>query len=506
MRRLLLALLIGSAILAQPSTVAASPGGLDTDAIDAYVEGYLDRHGLAGAEVAVVRDGETVHTAAYGGNDDAATTTRTPMATGSTGKSITAFAVLQLVEAGKVALDDPVVTHLPEFALDDKRVDDITVRQILSHTSGMPSPIIVAPAATLTEGVARLQDWELAADPGQKYLYSNMNYHLAGRLVEVVSGTSFASYLEQNLFAPLGMDDTHSVNTTRDETPGLHGGHVTAYGLTVHAEEMEQLIAGAGSIITTAEDMAKWLGMLTRDGEASDGTRLLPAKLLDEAQSPQPNANGNGLGWQLSSPGVDPPRVGHSGATSRYSAQLDVVPDSGYGVSVMLNSFTPTFEHNYAISSGIIDITEGRTPELGTPVPTLMDAGLGVVTLLVIGLSVLGVRRAKRWAARRRSWPAWRVALRLLPQLIGPVLAIMLFGVVPALKNNPATPIDILFFWPAFMVLMLALGASGVALIAARVLSRARLGAVEASALLPGRVVRDFSALVGAPFDRRGWT
>src|SRR5699024_11899571 len=109
---------------------------------------------------------------------------------------------------------------------------------------------------------------------------------------------------------------------------GLQHGHVTAYGTTWPLRETDQLLAGAGGIATTAEDQARWLAMLTNDGAAPDGQQLLSPELLDAAQSPQAGTDGEGLGWHLSGEGVDPPRVGHSGSTSRYSAQLDTVPSS----------------------------------------------------------------------------------------------------------------------------------------------------------------------------------
>lgn len=450
------------------SAAPAEPEQLDTDTVDSYVEDYLDRHGLVGAAVAVVQDGQVLHTAGYGDSHGAQTSAETPMAIGSVSKQMTAFALLQLVDDGRVDLDDPVTEHLPEFTLADERLGDITIRHLLSHTSGLPNPVIVAPASDLSEGVQRLQDWQLDADPGQQYAYSSMNYHVAARLIETVTEVPFATYLEENLFHPLGMDDTRTVDTTSTDDRGLAGGHVTAYGTALPLPEMEQLVAGAGGVVSTAADQARWLAMLTNDAAAPSGEQLLSPELLDEAQSSQPGADGDGLGWHLSGESVDPPRVGHSGATSRYSAQLDLVPSSGYGVVVMLNSFTPTSEHPYSISSGIIDITEGATAQPGTPLPTLLDAGLGLLTLLVLALTVVGIRRAALWSRRRTGWPRWRLGLRLLPQIIGPVLAVLVFVGLPSLEGNATTPVDAFGLWPAAMVLLLSLAASGVALIIAR--------------------------------------
>lgn len=106
------------------------------------------------------------------------------MRIGSVSKTFTAFAVLQLVEQGKIQLDEPVVKYLSTVKLDDPRWKDVTIRQLLSHTSGLPNPTIVAPANTLKEGVKRLQDWKLQSDPGTKYAYSNPNYWLLAFLVE----------------------------------------------------------------------------------------------------------------------------------------------------------------------------------------------------------------------------------------------------------------------------------------------------------------------------------
>lgn len=456
--------------VAQASATSSGPRAtsLDSDKVDEFVADYLDRHGLPAASIAVVRDGEVLHTAGYGEVDDDPVTAETPMAIASASKSFTAFAVLQLVGAGEVRLDEPVTAYLPDFELDDRRADDITVRQLLSHTSGLPNPLIVPPADTLAESVAHLDDWQLATDPGEQYAYSNANYHVAARLVEVVTGTPFATYLDEEVFAPLGMDDTVSASTTRDDVPGLGEGRITAYGLAIPAREMEKFIAGAGGIVTTAQDIAQWLALQTDDGRTSGGRELLPARLLTESHTPQPGADRYALGWRESSAGVDPQRISHAGSHSRANAEVDLVPSSGYGVAVMLDSFTPTFEHAYEISAGIIEITEGGSPSPGTPVATLIDLTLGALTVLVIALTVRGVRRSRRWAERRATWPLWRYLLRLLPLVIFPAVVVWVFGVLPVLEGNTATPLDALLLWPAAMVLLLALAGSGAVLLVQR--------------------------------------
>lgn len=447
-----------------PSARADTPQRLGTS-VDDFVRAYLDRHGLPGASVAVVQDGDLVYEQGYGADSDgAALSPTTPLRLASVSKSFTAFAVLQLVDRGRVELDAPVVDYLPDFHLADSRGDDITVRQLLSHTSGIPSPTIVSPAQTPAEAASAVGQLPLSSTPGSSYRYSNLNYWVAAWLVEVVSGRSVDDYLAAEVFQPLGMTGTQATTTSSTPVDGLVDGHVTAYGTAFDAPEPEQMFAGAGGVSSTAADMSRWLAMYQRRGTAEDGARILSPALVDEALAPQPNAGRAGLGWAESSPGITPARISTSGVLGTFNAQQDLVPSSGYGVVVLLNSYTPTREHAYAISSGIIALTEGGTPDLGTRAPMIIDLALAALTALVLALGVRGVLRAERWADRRRAWPVWRLLLRLLPQLVMPALAFILFVVGSSLRGNSFTPADIFRIYPALTVLVLAAAVVGLVL------------------------------------------
>lgn len=468
-----LVLVLTSLMSAGPA--AAQPTTLDTERIDDFVGSYLDRHGLPEAEIAVVRDGELVHERGFGETSEGRQVTpTTKMRIASVSKSITAFAVLQLVDQGKVELDQPVKRYLPEFEMADARAAEITVRQLLSHTSGHATPTIIPPADTLEEGVARQREWALTADPGTRYRYSNGNFWTAARLVEVVSGTDFDDYLQTNVFEPLRMDDTVSTTTSNERVAGLADGHVLAYGRGWKWSEMEAMVAGAGGMVTTAHDMAQWLAMQQRGGVGPDGRRLLSEDLVRESYTVQPGGGSAraGLGWVSSAAGVEPARLGHGGTDVTVSAQQHLVPSSGYGVMVILNSSTIVTGHPWNISDGIIEITEGREPGTNAPVAILVDLGLGVLTILTVGMGVIGLRRAPAWAARRAAWPLWRYVLRLTPQLIAPAVVVLLFGVATTLQDNSAVPADVLGLHPAAMILLLAGAAVGVALIIARLMKR----------------------------------
>jgi CubicO group peptidase (beta-lactamase class C family) len=427
----------------------------------AYVADYVDRHGLPGAAYAVVKDGDTVALGGAGG-----ASADTPMAVASVSKPITAFAVLQLVDRGSVELDSPVTDYLQSFSVRGADPDDITVRMLLDHTSGLPNPMIVPAAGSLAAGVEHIAQLTVTSAPGAAYLYSNLNYRTLAYLVEVVSGEPFDAYLHDQVFAPLGMHDTLSVVSATDSTVFDHG-HVTAYGTSLRIPEMARDVVGSGGVISTARDMSRWLAMQQRGGTTAEGDRLLSPDLIEESHTVQPDAGTYGLGWQHTST-AEPQRVGHDGALTRSSARIDLVPSSGYGAVVLLDSYTPTFQHPFEISTGLIELTEGRTPEPGAPIATIIDLCLAGLTLLVIVLGVRGLLRSRRWSAERAGLPVWRFVLRQLPQAVMPVVAGVLFLGLTVGPGNPATPVDAFGLWPAATSLVLVAGIVGLVLIAVR--------------------------------------
>ncbi|WP_242634607.1 serine hydrolase domain-containing protein [Bacillus timonensis] len=451
-------------------------GSFKTEDVDKFVTNYLERNGLPGASIVVVKDGKSVYEKGYGHDSEGQPLTENSlMRIGSASKSFTAFAVLQLVDEGKIQLDDPLINYLPEVKLDDSRWKEVTVRQALSHTSGIPNPVIVPPANNVKAGVERMNDWKLQSNPGEKYYYSNGNYWLLALLVEKVSGMEFSQYLKQKVFSPLGMNDSITTVNSGDVVKGLPKGYVTAYGTAIPWTELEAMNMGAGSIISTAADMGKWLSMQTNEGRTKTGKQLLSKKLLEESYSPQLGSKKYGLGWELSSPSVKPARISHSGVVSTYQAQQDIIPSSGYAVAVLLNSFTPTLEHAYEISSGIIQLTEGQEPELKAPVPKVIDLSLGVVTLIYFLLGIRGILRSKKWAEKRKQHPTWRFMLRLIPQLVPTLFIGWLFFIVPTLQNNSSTTIDAFGLYPAAMLLFAVIFIFGLALTITRISYRITL-------------------------------
>ncbi|HYG58783.1 MAG TPA: serine hydrolase domain-containing protein, partial [Symbiobacteriaceae bacterium] len=217
----LLAVLAGLAVAFFPASAAraGAPAADRLSRLDQYLTTHVKAAGLPGASAAVVYRDQTLFLKGYGVRDlksGEPVTPETVYPTGSNGKSFTGTAILQLVEQGKVKLDDPVKEYIPWFELARPgEADRITIRHLLSHTSGLrrnadtvvwQDPQRIRPS--LEEGVRALRTERLWSEPWARYEYSNMNYVVLGRVVEVASGLSFGAYVQRYTLDPLGMQQT----------------------------------------------------------------------------------------------------------------------------------------------------------------------------------------------------------------------------------------------------------------------------------------------------------
>jgi CubicO group peptidase (beta-lactamase class C family) len=301
---------------------------------------FVDSHSLAGAVVLVADRDKVLAVEAVGFADVEA---KAPMAPdtvfwiASQTKPITAAALMLLVDEGKVKIEDPVEKYLPEFkgvtlAGGEKPKTPITVRQILSHTSGMPfkseAERPTLDALSIKDMVASYVKTPLVAEPGTKYLYSNAGINTAGRIIEVVSGTSYEDFLDKRLFGPLGMKDT-TFWPTEAQAKRL----ARAYKPTADKKNLEPTTIGAlkypltdrtrqpmpgGGLFSTAGDAAKFCQMMLNKGKVGDKQLLSEAAVaeLTRKQTPEALKDGYGLGFAV---GGD--SFGHGGA---YATNMNV--------------------------------------------------------------------------------------------------------------------------------------------------------------------------------------
>ena len=248
------------------------------DAIDQCVEANMSRLDAPGAAVAVILDGELLYESGYGvkrrtlsGEVDADTIFRI----GSVTKQMTAAAVMQQVELGRVDLDAPVTDYIPEFEISGKwPADRITVRHALTHTTGFPdliNDVTNTGDQALSQWAATQTAVELHAPPGSFWNYSNPNFMLAGLVAERASGTPYRDLYKENLWEPAGMRSTtfdpDEVLATHNYATGHYYDEVAGREHYLGPRDNDLWAAGpAGFAFSTVGDLAHWALLLTDGG------------------------------------------------------------------------------------------------------------------------------------------------------------------------------------------------------------------------------------------------
>jgi CubicO group peptidase (beta-lactamase class C family) len=321
---------------------AQSPAGTLTARIDSMAAAALTSWPAVGLSIAVVRGGDTIVMRGYGRADlehDVPATAQTVYRIGSITKQFTAVAILQLIEQGKLTLDDTLQRFLPDFPAQGNRV---TIRHLLTHTSGIKSYTSLGPEwqdkmrldLTHAQLVALFRDKPFDFAPGARFLYDNSGYYLLGMIVERVSGLAYAEYLNQRLFTPLGLRATAYCDD-RTVLPHRASGYELDSGTFVNASplSMTQPFA-AGALCSTVGDLVAWQRSLHAHrliGAASYARMTTPGTLNDGSRT----TYGFGLGVGT----LDGHRrIGHGGGINGFLSILDDYPDDSLSVVVLANS------------------------------------------------------------------------------------------------------------------------------------------------------------------------
>ncbi|HEX7022019.1 MAG TPA: serine hydrolase domain-containing protein [Trueperaceae bacterium] len=353
--------------------------------IDKFVTQRMEKWSIPGLSLAVVQDGELAYSRGYGFarlEEQRSMEACTPLGIGSTMKGMTALAVMQLAARGQVALGAPVRTYLPWFEVTHHQGTEMTVRQVLSMSAGLHSWLdeddieegvrrgewnVPHHVGALERRVRDLADSELLFAPGQAYAYANDGYAIAGLIVATVSGLPFETYLQEQVFAPLGMNDTGF-----GAQVGAAQGYVRS-GDTLLPEKPLQVpgYRPAGiDVMSTAHDLACYLAALLKgDGAVPEGaTQVMwtPCVQIDRR-------NAYGLGWYLEEQnGV---RIAHHGGHAMTSGSaLYLAPEQGLGVAVLSNVDDPAVD---AIGQALFATLAGITAQAERPPSTFIpDRGV----------------------------------------------------------------------------------------------------------------------------------
>ncbi len=255
--------------------------------IDHYVHKEMRKMRMPGVALGIVKRDKTVHLKGFGqANSSArAVTPQTPFIIGSTSKSFTALAIMQLVEAGKVELDAPIRRYIPWFQVADQEASaHITVGELLNHTSGL-SPAAGAEylqkqddsKGALERAVRSLRTEELDRPVGESFEYSNVNYTILGLIVQRVSKESYERYVEEHILTPLQMNDSYMF-VSEAQSHGLATGHQYWFGYPFSGGGVPYGRADtpSGYISSTAQDMSRYLiAQLNGDATRAPGSSRL---------------------------------------------------------------------------------------------------------------------------------------------------------------------------------------------------------------------------------------
>lgn len=428
--------------------------------VDGYLVEYVRVHRAPGVALVTLADGD-VRVRVHGVTGDGDPVGEdTPMRIGSMSKAFTTLAVLQQADAGRFDLDDPVADVLPELRIADDRYRQITVEDLLNHRSGLAVTDLEYasdPASAPAETVARLAAEELAADPGTTTMYSNAGYTVLARLVEHTSGVGFGEYLEQEVFAPLGMDSSTATELCDAPSPGLARGFSGLGPLLVAVPELPQGCAGNGGIVSTARDMTSWLRFQVGDGTSPSGGRLLDADTFRAFHDVPADAAEYGYGWHRTTTEDETATlIGHGGTLATFASGIEFSPVTGTGAVVLSNAAGEPM----ALTHNAVVAVDGGSPRSTSNPFDLFNAVVLGIAALVLLAGVVVVVRARGWAARRAAGaPHWRV-LRLVPLAVFTVLGAALpwLGAqLMGLSEPVAAYRVVLWLYPAVVLLGLAI-------------------------------------------------
>ena len=326
----------------QPTAVAAEGSkSASSERIDKFVHNWMQKRHIPGVSVAIVRDGKVLRATGYGlanAELSVAATERTVYQLASVTKTFTATAVMMLVEEGKITLDDKITARLPDLP---PAWGAVTVRDLLSHTSGIKSYTSVKDFhKTARKDYTHREILDLVAKeplefaPGEKWNYCNTGYFLLGMLIENVTGKKYGDFLSERIFKPLGMTQTR-VNDLRDVIPDRAQG----YSWDGHKLRNGEYVSptqpfAAGMLVSSVADLVKWdtaLGTETLVKKSSLQQMWTPAKLNKGTDVEY------GLGWEVRK--VNGHRlIAHGGGIPGFSTYLSRFVDDRLTVIVLTNA------------------------------------------------------------------------------------------------------------------------------------------------------------------------
>lgn len=407
--------------------------------LDTFLLTQMETYKIPGLAIAIVRNGEVEYLNGYGvaNPDGDPVTPDTPFLLASVSKSFTALAIMQLVEDGKIDLDDPVQKYLPWFDVKGEGESEITVAHLVYQTSGFSEydggQMNLRPnnPEELETAIRDLDRTNLLFQPGEGWEYSNINYSLLGLLIQEVTGQSYESNIEQNIFTPLAMTDSHtSLESARANNAAR--GYTFYFGTPLALDSnmpYTTAILPTAGLWSSAADMSRYLIAHLEE----DARGLLSAEGMKQVHVPgveiEPGYN-YAMGWfhapnvldpeflQTLNTNLDPSDdlqvLWHEGDGPGYKAVVLMLPGQEYGVVLLMNT------NDYTITSVYKDfawdvtlIANGGEAFYFKPYGNFMERHsrwiAGGVILFLLGGLIGNIRRWKYAWDKDKPWLEWLV-------------------------------------------------------------------------------------------------
>jgi len=328
--------------------------------IDRFILDKLSEGKLPGLSLAIVKDGKVIYARGYGFSDVSnarQASSDTLYCIGSITKSFTALAIMQLVEAGKLSLEDPVDNYL-EYVPDAFK-KNVTIYHLLTHSSGVPA---LGYAEAFIRGLVGLddkwlpvtqpvdvmafidgaEDWR-EAEPGEKFFYLNEGYVALGMIISRVSGVSYEAYVKENILTPLGMDRTYMVPEDIERDGGLAKPYVLDENGELQESGFPYGIYADGGIVSNVLDMSKYLMMYLNKG-FFNGKKIVSEKSIEAMETPYIKLPYEVLGGEAYGYGlkITPDFYGfklvdHSGSILVHTGYMGYIRDKNVGVVLLAN-------------------------------------------------------------------------------------------------------------------------------------------------------------------------
>jgi len=366
--------------------------------LDHYIVSKMEELRIPGMALGIV-EGNEVFLKGYGYSSISASneiiTPKTPFLLGSTTKSITAMAIMQLYEEGLLDLDEKVVRYLPTFRFENQEESNkITIRHLLNQTSGIAGSAggsdYLDGSGTREEFITELKDETLLVTPGSTYQYAEANYVILGEVISVVAGQSYEDYIKEKIFIPLNMKNS-CTNQEDALKNGLAHGNITWFGYPVKTDlPYPKKYASASVVYSSVEDLTHYVSCYLSGGDYQN-KEILSNKGIQEITRPaveleHPEGYFYGMGWFVSNGFAI-----HDGRPTNYYSVILLNPENNKGIILLANANNRLIVAEYLmpIVFEIMDTLDGidtRTSGIGyRQLYKILNALLAWIFIFCIG-------------------------------------------------------------------------------------------------------------------------